>query len=202
MPEKKKTGRPTKYTEEQMIAGIGIVENAGEPPNGENVKKAMCAQLDVPAGINALCLDKEVQRLVEEREQRRRERLIAALPAESRTAVKEVGALVEAAVLVHLGEELEGLRAITNQEVEAQKFDLGSQRAKIRELLSVTDQLSAQVADLEKAKREGEEQLAKADEENAALNARIADLEKEQDFRSQMLALMKETIEQQPKAIE
>ena len=198
----KRTGRPPKYTEAQVLEGIEIVERGGEVPTGDTVKKAMCSQLGVAAGINAQSLDKEVERLLEEREHQRRERLIAALPDESRSAVKSIGAMVETAVLLHLGQEMEGLRTIAGERVAAQNLDLGNQRAQIRDLLSKIDHLAAEIADLGHAKREGEERLAKAQAENAALKARIADLEKEQDFRSQMLALMKETLGQQPPAPE
>lgn len=84
----------------------------------------------------------------------------------------------------------------------AQNVDLGNQRAQIRDLLSKIDHLAAEIADLGHAKLEGEERLTVAQAENAALKARITDLEKEQDFRSQMLALMKETLGQQPLATE
>lgn len=198
----KRTGRPPKYTEAQVLKGIEIVERRGGVPTGDTVKNAMCSQLGVAGGINAQSLDKEVERLLDEREHQRGERLIAALPDESRATVKKVGAMVETAVLLHLGQELEGLRTIAGERVAAQNVDLGNQRAQIRDLLSKIDHLAAEIADLGHAKREGEERLTKAQAENAALKARIADLEKEQDFRSQMLALMKETLGQQPSATE
>ncbi|WP_143096179.1 hypothetical protein [Tranquillimonas alkanivorans] len=83
----------------------------------------------MPDSINAQCLDREVQRLVEDRKRQRQQRLIAALPGESRAAVKEIGAMVETAVLLYLGEELEGLRKKAGQKVAAQDIDLGHQRA-------------------------------------------------------------------------
>ncbi|RKF13524.1 hypothetical protein D6850_14650 [Roseovarius spongiae] len=194
----KRTGRPPKYTEAQVLKGIELVEQAGGAPTGDTVKKTMCAQLGVPGGINAQSLDKEVERLLEERQHQRRERQVAALPEVSRAAVKEIGAMVETAVLHHLGQELEGLRTIAGKRVAAQNIDLSNQRVQIRDLLSKIDHLAEEIADLGHAKVEGEEQLTKAQAENAALKARIADLEKEQDFRSQMLAVMKETLEQRP----
>ncbi|MCB2095780.1 MAG: hypothetical protein H6901_00640 [Rhodobacteraceae bacterium] len=198
----KKNGRPPKYTEDQVIEGIEIVERNGEQLTGDRVKKAMCARLGVPEGINTQCLDKEVQRLVEDRGWQRRERLIAALPGESRVAVREIGAMVETAVLLHLGHELEGLRTMAGQKVAAQDVDLGNRRAQIRDLLLKIDHMAAEIADLDHAKLEGEERLAKANAEYTALKARVADLEKEQDFRSQMLALMKETLGQKAPAAE
>ncbi|WP_116081779.1 hypothetical protein [Tropicimonas sp. IMCC34011] len=192
----KKIGRPPQYTEDQVVEGIEIVEKNGERPTGDTVKKAMCARLGVRESINAQSLEKEVQRLLEDRDRQRRERLIAALPGESRAAVKEIGAMVENAVLLHLGQELEGLRALAAQKVAAQEVDLGIQRAQIRDLLSKIDHLAVEIADLDHAKLEVEDLLAKANSENAALKARVADLQKEQDFRGQMLALMKETLQQ------
>lgn len=140
----KKTGRPPSYSEEQVIEGIEIVEINGDQPTGDNVKKAMCARLGVPSSINAQCLDREVQRLVEERERQYRERLVASLPEESRAAVKEIGQAVESAVLLHIGRELEGLREVAGRKVAAQEVDLSNQRAQIRDLLSKIDQLEAE----------------------------------------------------------
>ena len=170
-------------------------------PTGETVKKAMCARLGVRESINAQSLDKEVQRLVEGRDRQRRERLIAALPDESREAVREIGAMVETAMPLHIGQEFEGLRAMAFQKVAAQEVDLGTQRAQIRDLLSKVDRMAAEIADLDHAKLEVEDLLAKTSSENAALKARVADLQKEQDFRTQMLALMEDTL-QQPVAAE
>ncbi len=85
-----KIGRPPKYTEAQVLKGIDLVEQAGDPPTGDTVKKIMCAQLGVPGGINAQSLDKEVQRLLEERDRDRRDRLVAALPPATKAAAKEI----------------------------------------------------------------------------------------------------------------
>ncbi|MEA5160021.1 hypothetical protein U5903_04470 [Cereibacter johrii] len=175
----KRTGRPPKYTEDEVIKGIEIVEKNGERPTGDTVKKAMCARLGVPDSINAQCLEKEVQRLFEDRDRQRRERLIAALPGESRAAVKEIGAIVETAVLVHIGQELEGLRTMAGQKVSAQEADLSNQRAQIRDLLSKVDHMAAEIADLDRTKLEVEELLAKANSENTALKAQVADLQKD-----------------------
>ncbi|MFG6560283.1 hypothetical protein [Sulfitobacter sp. 1A15299] len=167
----KRTGRPPKYTEAQVLKGIELVEQTSGAPTGDTVKKAMCGQLGVAVGINAQSLDNEVKRLLEERERQRRERLIAALPDGSRAAVNEIGAAVEAAVLVHLGQELEGLRTTAAATVAAQNVDLANQRAQIRDLLSEIDHLAAELDDLGHAKLEGEERLNKAHAENAALKA-------------------------------
>jgi BMFP domain-containing protein YqiC len=160
----------------------------------------MCSQLGVAGGINTQSLNKEIERRLDEREHQRREQLIAALPNESRAAVKEIGSMVETAVILHLGQELECLRTIAGERAAAQNVDLGKQRAHIRDLLSKIDHLEAEIADLGRSKCEREERLTRAQAENAALKSRISDLEKEQDFRSQMLAVMKETLEQKAEA--
>lgn len=67
----KRTGRPPKYTEAQVLKGIELVEQTGDSPTGDTVKKAMCSQLGVASGINAQPLDKEVERVLEEREHQR-----------------------------------------------------------------------------------------------------------------------------------
>ena len=71
-----------------MKEGIKIVEEAGEVPTGDSVKKAMCDRLKVAGGINEQSLDKEVRRVLEERDRQRREELIAALPPPTLDAAK------------------------------------------------------------------------------------------------------------------
>ena len=145
----KKTGRPPKYTEAQVIAGIEIAERNGDIPSGDSVKKAMCEELGVAGGINAQSLDKEVHRLLEERVRQRRNRLIAALPSATLEAAKEVGVLVEAAMLNHMGEEHNKLRAINGKKLTEINVDLANQREQIRRLLSRIDAKDAEIADLE-----------------------------------------------------
>ena len=67
----KRTGRPPKYTEAQVLKGIELVEQTGDSPTGDTVKKAMFSQLGVASGSNAQPLDKEVERVLEEREHQR-----------------------------------------------------------------------------------------------------------------------------------
>ena len=190
----KKTGRPTKYTEAQVIRGIEIVEHTGERPTGDTVKKAMCDHLSVAGGINAQSLDKEVHRLLEEREQQRRSRLIAALPPATQSAAKEIGSLVEAAVLDHMGEQHDKLRAVNGRKVAEQDVDLGTQREHIRELLSRIETKDAEIAELEGEKQDLQGRLSLADAEIHALKERVAGFEREEDFQTRMLAMIKETM--------
>lgn len=193
----KKTGRPPKYTEAQVLDGIGIVEKNGDTPTGEAVKKAMCLHLDVPAGINAQSLDKEVQRLLEEREHRHSTRLISALPQTTKNAVREISATVESAVLAHLGREHDGLRQLNEQKVAARDLDLANQREQIRDLLNKLDLQAEEISQIERDKRDIGERLIQSHKENDGLKARISELEKQQDFRSEMLALIKDTLGEQ-----
>ncbi|KUF11347.1 hypothetical protein [Pseudoponticoccus marisrubri] len=190
----KRAGRPPKYTEAQVLAGIEIVERNGETPTGDTVKRAMCTQLDVAGGINAQSLDKEVQRLLEQREQQRRENLIGALPADARDAVKEIGALVEAAVLGHLGEQYGSLTVLSGKMVAELKTDLGNQREQIRELLNRIDSKDAEIADLEGKNHDLKQRLDARDTEVATLKARLSELERDEDFRARMIEVMKETL--------
>ena len=192
----KKTGRPPKYTEAQVLEGIGIVEKNGDTPTGEAVKKAMCLHLDVPAGINAQSLDKEVQRLLDEREHQHSTRLIAALPQTTKNAVREISATVESAILLHLGREHDELRRLNEQKVAQKDMDLSNQRAQIRDLLVKLDDQAEEIAALEDAARTMKEQLHETNERNTSLLTRIAELEKRQDFREEMLAFMKDTLAQ------
>ncbi|ATI42068.1 hypothetical protein CBW24_08640 [Pacificitalea manganoxidans] len=184
----KKTGRPPKYTEAQVLEGINIVERNGDTPTGETVKKAMCVHLDVPPGINAQSLEKEVQRLLNEREHQQSARLIAALPETSRNAVREICQAVEAAILLHLGREHDELRRVNEQKVTQKDMDLANQRAQIRDLLMKLDQQAEEVAALEEAARAMQDQLHETEERNSVLLTRVTELEKRQDFREEMFA--------------
>lgn len=156
----------------------------------------MCVHLDVPPGINALSLEKEVQRLLEERERQQSARLIGALPETSRNAVREISQAVESAILLHLGREHDELRRVNEQKVTQRDMDLASQRAQIRELLMKLDQQAEEVAALEEAARAMQDQLHQSQERNSALLTRITELEKRQDFREEMFAFMKDTLAQ------
>ncbi|GGH40205.1 hypothetical protein SAMN05444007_11435 [Cribrihabitans marinus] len=190
----KKTGRPPKYTEAQVLEGIGIVEEHGDTPTGEAVKKAMCVHLDVPPGINAQSLDKEVQRLLVERERQQSARLIEALPETSRNAVREISQAVESAILLHLGREHDELRRINEQKVTQKDMDLANQRAQIRDLLMKLDDQAEEMAGLEDEKRILNDQLNAAKEQNAALKTHITELEKKENFKEEMLAFMKDAL--------
>lgn len=192
----KKTGRPPKYTEAQVLQGIEIVEENGDTPTGDAVKKAMCIHLDVPAGINAQSLDKEVQRLVEERERRENARLVASLPDTSRAIAREICASVESSILTHLGREHDGLRRLNEEKVAARELDLANQREQIRDLLTKLDLQAEEISKVETSKRDLEDLLIQSKEESDGLKARIADLERQHDFREEMLAFMKDALAQ------
>lgn len=196
----KRTGRPPKYTEEQVLKGIEIVERNGDAPTGDSVKKVMCAQLGVAGGINAQSLEKEILRLLDERGRERRDRLIAALPPASQEAAKKIGLQVEAAVLGHMGEQHHELRTFAGRKMTALNIDLGNQREQIRELLARLDQKDGEIAGLESEKNDLEEHLDLAKAEITSLKESVANLVREDDFRTRMLAMMKETLGQQAKA--
>lgn len=194
----KRTGRPPKYTEAQVLEGIDIVEHTGGVPTGDTVKKAMCSQLGVAGGINAQSLDKEVERLLEERDRQRRDRLIAALPSATQSAARVIGTLVEAAVLDHMGEQHERLRGLAGKKVTELNVDVSNQREQIRELLSRLETKDEEIAGLEGERDDLKGRLDLAVAEIVSLKEHIAGLEREDDFRTKMLALMKETLRQQP----
>lgn len=190
----KKTGRPPKYTEAQVVKGIEIVELSGDAPTGDTVKMAMCTHLAVAGGINAQSLDKEVHRLLDERERQRRNRLIAALPSATHGAAKEIGSLVEAAVLDHMGEQHNKLRTLNGKKLAELNVDLGNQREQIRGLLSRIDTSDAEIAELETEKYDLHGRLVLASAEIDSLKERVADLERAEDFQAKMLAVVKETL--------
>jgi hypothetical protein len=188
----KKSGRPPRYSEAQVLKGIEIVEQAGEIPTGDTVKRAMCAHLAVPGGINAQSLDKEVQRLMEERSRERLEHLVAKLPPTSRMAAKEVAARFEKDLLRHFAEEHEALCAAASEKNDQLEETLSLMRRHARDDRVAIEEKDAQIADLEERKHALEERLDASLQEITSLKNRISVLEAEQDMRAQMLALMKE----------
>ncbi len=195
----KKTGRPSKYSEAEVLKGIEIVERTGAAPTGDTVKKVMCQHLGVAGGINAQSLDKEVHRLLDDRERQRRDRLITALPSATLGAAKEIGALVEAAVLDHMGEQHVKLRTLNGKKLAELNVDLGNQREQIRGLLSRIDTSDAEIAELEAEKHDLQGRLVLASAEIDSLKERVADLERAEDFQAKMLAVVKETLGKQAK---
>ncbi len=194
----KKTGRPAKYTEAQVKEGIRIVEDAGEVPTGDTVKRAMCDHLTVAGGINAQSLDKEVRRLLEERVRQRRDGLIAALPPATLDAAKEIGSLVEAAVLEHMGEQHHALRSLAGKKAASLNIDLDNQREQIRELLSRIERKDEEIAELEVDRQLLQEQFDMLSTEARSLRERVAVLEREEDIGAKMLAMMEEKLGQRP----
>lgn len=190
----KRTGRPPKYTEAQVMEGVELVERDGNVPTGDSVKKVMCAHLGVAGGINAQSLDKEVERLLAERDRIRRDRRIAALPNSTTEAARQIAQLVEAAVLDHLGSEHESLRAFAGKKLADLSADLTTQREQIRALLGKIDAKDDEIAGLELEKAEISERLSMAELEVAALKEAAVHHQRENDFRSEVMALMKDAL--------
>lgn len=189
-----KTGRPTSYTEAQVLKGIESVESGGGIPTGDSVKKAMCAELGVSAGVNAQSLGRQVERLVEDRERQQLARLVAALPASSKSAVATIASELEAGLVNHIARLHDDLERAAGARLSELGDDLADQRAWIRELLSRIDEKDVAIARAEQEHLDLRQQHEATLAENAELNARISVMEKEQDIRGQMLAMMKEAL--------
>ena len=197
----KKTGRPTKYTESQVREAIKLVENAGEKPTGETVKKKLCDHFAVPPGVNAQSLDREVQRLLADIDRQRTEAPIAALPDTTRQAASDIAATMQAAMLAHLGEEHSSLRKHSRKKIAALEVDLDSHREQIRALEARRDEQSDELAALEQDLHDLRERLQEMVAENGVLKSRNAELEKEQDIRAEMFGVVKEALRQRADAI-
>ncbi|WP_370286230.1 hypothetical protein [Pseudooceanicola nanhaiensis] len=174
--------------------GIELVERDGDVPTGDTVKKVMCAQMGVAGGINAQSLDKEVERLLDERDRTRRERRIAALPNASAEAAKKIGGVVEAAVLDHLSIEHENLRNVASRKLANLNADLTTQREQIRALLARIDAKDEEIAELEEKNLSLNGRLELAASEIINLKETISAIGREDDIRTQMLALMKDAL--------
>jgi len=198
---KSETGRPPFYSEAQVLRAIERVEQAGKTPTGTTVKDDLCTYEGVSRGINAQSLHTEVVRLLEERDRARVERLVAALPATTVAAAKEMGAHLEGALLAHMAEQHDHLRAVSGQRVDELNEDLSLKRTRIRELLLQVGDQENTIAGLERCKADLKQQLEGATHEITSLKNRISSLEQEGDFRTQMLELMRETFAQHPPAL-
>jgi len=190
----KKNGRPSSYTEGQVLEGIGIVEQDGEIPSGESVKKAMCDQLMVSGGINAQSLDKEVRRLIDERDRMRIDRLVVALPATSKAAADDLGKRLTAAIVEHLADDHNQLQIAAGKKLVEAKADLSCHRAQNRDLQAKLESKDEALAEREAEAHELEQRLASALAEISILKDRISALRRDDDFRAQMLEVMRDAI--------
>lgn len=197
---KKKTDRPTRYTEAQMIEGIALAESTGKTPSGDTVKKAMCDNLGLPDGINAQSLDREVHLLPKERTRQGRDRLVADPPSETLDAVRSIGSLVEDTVSTGMGEQHEKLCDFAGRKLAEVSEDLENQREQIRELLFQIDAMDAEIAELEREEYDLRYRLDLATDEVGSLRDRLASHDREGDLQARMLATMKETLDRQAKA--
>ena len=158
----------------------------------------MCSQLGVAGGINAQSLEKEVQRLIAEREHQRRHSLVSALPKTSKIAARRIGETVEKALLDHMGEEYDLLRSAAGKKIVQLNTDLSTQRAQIHTLTEKISEKDAEIAGLEDANLELEQQLLTANAQVELLKQDIIRGDKEEEFRAKLLVVMKETLKQGP----
>lgn len=194
MTEIKRNGRPPHYNDAQVIEGIDLVEKDGDHATGEKVKVALVEKLGLPRGINAQSLDKEVARLLEERDRARMEVLVAALPSTSKNAVGGFADRVATSIIELLATDYEKLRSAAGKKLTEMNADLKSHRVQIRQLEDRLERKDASLADSEAHTQQLEQQLQAALAQIAELNNRVATQQNEEDFRGKMLAVMREAM--------
>lgn len=191
---KKKTGHPPLYTEAQIHIGIDVVERDGDTPDGENVKAAMVEHCNVSRGINVMCLDAEVTRLLKERAQKQTEQLVHALPESVKLALGKVGEQLTQSIIAQVAKNNDDLRRGADQKVLERDQDIATQRDQILDLRARLAARDVCIADLEAQNCAHQRQVAEALAEIARLNSRIDELQRQGDFRTQMLEVMRETL--------
>lgn len=197
---KKKTGRPSLYTEAQIHIGIDLVERDGDTPDGENVKAAMVEHCNVSRGINVMCLDAEVTRLLKERAQKQTEQLVHALPESVKLALGKVGEQLTQSIIAQVAKNNDDLRRGADQKVLERDQDIATQRDQILDLRARLAARDVSIAELEAQSCAYQQRIVEALAEIAQLKSKIEEFQRQGDFRTQMLEVMRETLGDQVQA--
>ncbi len=190
-----KTGRPSSYTNEQVLRGIELVEEAGEQPTGDTVKKMLCAHLDVSKGINAQSLNTVVIDLLQDRKRKHLEHLVILLPDTTKKAAAKIAGRFATELTNHMAEEYDHLRAAVGRKLVEKEEDICNQRTQIRSLQSRIEEKDANIADLELANIELRQQLETAKAEISELAGKVADLRKAEDLEMLVLTAVSRALE-------
>lgn len=196
MTGKSREGRPPKYTEDQVAEAIKIVEAAGDQPDGNAVKAVLCQEFGVSKGINAQSLGEEVKRQLEELKRKEREGLVASLSPEARAAATKVGKDLENRFLECLGQQAKDIRSEADRVLAAKEEDCAALRAKVRDLREEVAEKTARGDRLAEEKAALEEQLEKATQTIANLEAEIAARARDEAFKAELIAMLKDTLAQ------
>lgn len=191
----KRTGRPSSYSEAEVLKGIEIVERQGGLPSGDSVKKAMCEELSLPGGINAQSLDREVGRLLAERETRLNESLVANLPDSSRAAADEIGGRVTRDIVTHIAREFDKLRGVAGKQLVEKEEDLQLQRGQIRALQARIEEKDASIANLELTNADLVKHIEMAKAEISSLNEQVATLRKAEELEALVMTTVTKALE-------
>lgn len=185
----RKNGRPPKYTEEQVLHGIKLVQEQGLEPNGDTVKRAMVDKLGVTGGINAQSLDQAVRRLLTEQVALENAKRLSALPSCARQASEVLLEELGNGVMLFLAKELEGLKSAANRRVADLQADLRNQRNRISELEDRLAAKDTEIAGLEDAIETERHLNSESALQCAKQQAQIQELEAHADLEKTMRAL-------------
>lgn len=196
MTGKTREGRPPKYTEDQVAEAIEIAEATGDAPDGNTVKAVLCQEFGVSKGINAQSLGEEVKRQLAERDRKEHEALVASLSPEARVAAMKVGKDVENRFLECLGQQAKAIRSEVDGILAAKEEDCAALRTTIRDLREEVAEKSARGDRLAEEKAVLEERLEEAGQTIANLEAEIAARARDEAFKAELIAMLKDTLAQ------
>lgn len=198
MNEKKKQGRPPKYSDQQVLMAIDMVEAEGSVPNGDSVKAKLCGNLGISHGINAQSLEDEVRRQLELRQEKRDEALIAMLPASAKTAALKLGKQFEVGLVKFLATEFDGLRSNAAEKLREKDADLRIHRDRDRENAKRLGEKEERIAALERDVHDLSSQVADRENEIVDLKDQIQGFKREEEFEAKMLKIMKQRFGSEP----
>lgn len=145
----KKRGRPSAYSPDQVRKAVDFLEDEGEEISAASVADVLHRLYEIPTTIKAQSLQAEIDRQLEIRERERTAALTAALPAETRTAIQEIGQDMARSLTAHVARQYGGLRAAAAARIVEMDEDIRSHRDRIRELERQIETRDSRIADLE-----------------------------------------------------
>lgn len=174
-PTTKREGRPPSYTQHQITQAIIILEAKGLTPTAPLIKAVLVEDLGVSPGLNVQSLERELVRVLAEREEERERVAIAALPESVRAVARAQAQSVERGLLVAATRVHQDLCRDAGREVEAAHRERRQIAARCEDLVAAAAEDKATIATLR-------DDVLRLMAERDELATRLVELEKEREL--------------------
>ena len=186
-------GRPPNYTDEQLSTAIGMSETAGKEPTPEVVRDLLNQLFGISMGTNLQSLGIAIDRVRSEREAKREQALVDALPTDVRDALRGLVGTLVSRISVKVGELHERVLAELKKRVEALELEKNALHRQCDEHVAQHERDQQRIAQLERererlnardAKRERRE--ARLIKERDHLRRKVERLERDADVAARV----------------